>query len=378
MESEFSLKQSRFTLFFAELDVLFLQTLQYSFFVKGLLVFLLIVCATYCWAGNPFRVVFYNVENLFDCSHDSLKNDVEFLPGGLRGWTPTRYYDKIGKIGKVLAGIGETRFPDLVGLAEVENDACLFTLTRNSPLKQAGYQFVHKESADSRGVDVALLYNRYRFCPEVVKTLTPVFKNEPERTTRDVLYVNGRIDNLERLHVFVCHFPSRLGGDAVSETYRQQVARMIRSVVDSLFLNDDGANVLIMGDFNDYPFDASLSVDLKVMSPVRLRDDGKPAESDTSKREIIGQNSLLDLMLKPGVQSVSGTHKNEGEWGYLDQFIVSGSLYKHSNPMRVFCPEYLLVPDTRFLGVKPFRTYDGYRWQGGFSDHLPIWVDFLF
>lgn len=107
---------------------------------------------------QPFRVMFYNVENLFDCRHDSLKEDREFLPDGEKKWTPSRYWRKLDALSKVVAAVGEERLPDLVGLCEVENDSVLFDLTRRSSLRALGYRYVATHSPDVRGIDVALLY----------------------------------------------------------------------------------------------------------------------------------------------------------------------------------------------------------------------------
>ena len=97
-------------------------------------------------------------ENLFDCRHDSLKEDREFLPGGEKKWTPSRYWRKLDALSKVVAAVGEERLPDLVGLCEVENDSVLFDLTRRSSLRALGYRYVATHSPDVRGIDVALLY----------------------------------------------------------------------------------------------------------------------------------------------------------------------------------------------------------------------------
>ena len=35
---------------------------------------------------KPVRLMFYNVENLFDTKDDSLRNDNDFLPGGVMKW----------------------------------------------------------------------------------------------------------------------------------------------------------------------------------------------------------------------------------------------------------------------------------------------------
>jgi len=315
-----------------------------------------------CFSREAFRIVFYNTENFFDCRHDSLKSDEEFLPGGIRGWTPSRYFKKAGNIARVLAAIGDDAFPDMVGLAEIENDACLKTLVYSSPLKNAGYSFVHEESEDSRGVDVALLYNRYTFRLLGHEAISIIFKDEPSKKTRQVLHVWGRVPSGDSLHVFVCHFPSRLGGETESETYRRQVASRVRSAVDSIFAVQPSANIVVMGDFNDYPSNVSLSKDLRALDP-----SNKPNEGE-----------LYNLMLPMDGQPGLGTNKQQSEWGILDQLILSARLRLKTTGAHIFSPDFLLLPDERWLGKKPFRTYNGMVYQGGYSDHLPVWLDLSF
>ncbi|HET9571495.1 MAG TPA: endonuclease/exonuclease/phosphatase family protein [Bacteroidales bacterium] len=314
------------------------------------------------WARSGYRVVFYNTENFFDCWHDSLKSDEEFLPGGIRGWTPSRYYRKAGAIARVLAAIGEDKFPEIVGLAEVENEACLKTLVYSSPLKNAGYRFVHEESEDARGVDVGLLYNRYLFELMGHQVLKVIFDNEPSKKTRDVLHVWGKVATGKPLHLFVCHFPSRLGGETESEPYRRQVARMIRSKIDSVFTQEPSANIVIMGDFNDFPSNSSLSKDLNAKYPQKSPEGGTL------------YNLMLPLENVPGI----GTNKHLSEWGILDQMIVSTNLLAKTSEAHIFGPDFLLLEDDRWLGKKPFRTYNGMVYQGGYSDHLPVWIDLSF
>ena len=74
---------------------------------------------------SSLRIVSYNVENLFDTKHDTLKNDSSFLPEGMHHWTYRRYQTKIDRIAQVLVNIGGWESVPLVGLCEVENARCL-------------------------------------------------------------------------------------------------------------------------------------------------------------------------------------------------------------------------------------------------------------
>jgi len=305
--------------------------------------------------------MFYNVENFFDCTHDSLKSDQDFLPGGIRGWTPTRFWKKNGNIAKVIAAVGWDRFPELVGLSEVENELCIKSLLYSSPLKNAGYSYIHAESPDARGIDVCLLYNRYLFQPIYKKAFAVHFKDDPHKKTRDVLYVCGKTSSNDTLHIFVVHFPSRLGGELESEVFRRTVAHLIREKVDSIFGRKEESKILIMGDFNDYPVNLSISTDLGAKMPV----------VDPISKSLY--NLMLPFYGKPDV----GTNKYQAEWGLLDQILVSGSLLKQTQRSYIFDADFLMIQDERWMGKKPFRTYHGMTYQGGFSDHLPVYVDIL-
>ena len=155
-----------------------------------------------------FRVVSWNVENLFDIHHDSLKNDREFLPDALRHWNYTRYKKKLTDMARVITAVGEWEPPALVGLCEVENDTVLRDLTRRSPLKELNYRYVMTDSPDLRGIDVALLYQRDLFKLLSFRSVSiPPLKQF--RPTRDLLHVSGLLLTGDTLDVFVCHLPSR-------------------------------------------------------------------------------------------------------------------------------------------------------------------------
>lgn len=314
--------------------------------------------------ADELHIVFYNVENLFDTEDDSLTNDEEFLPWGIRGWTPTRFWNKIGNIARVLAVLD---FPVLVGVAEVENAGCLSRLTRASPLKTAGYAFVHYDSPDARGVDVGLLYNPYLFTPGFHQPIRIAFPGQPDKKTRDVLYVRGELFGVGEMHVFVAHFPSRLGGEKATDALRYHVASCIRSRIDSVLMCSSDAKIVVMGDFNDYPNNRSLQL------LVRGEQGGGTASATASSTSVSG--GMVNVMNKSKLlkrSRVKGSHKYQAAWDYLDQFVVSDSLAVLVSAVKVCDRDFLLQADKRWLGVKPYRTFDGMTWKGGYSDHLPI------
>lgn len=317
-------------------------------------------------AQENFRVMFYNVENLFDCEHDSLKNDEEFLPDAARAWHYGRYKDKLAKISQVISAVGEWDAPALVGVCEVENDRTMRDLTQNSPLKYYQYQYVMTDSPDERGIDVALLWQRDRFRMLSHQAIRVNFEDESRRPTRDILHVTGLIQTGDSLDVFVCHLPSRGGGVKESEPARVFATSLLKQAVDSLYALRASPNILIMGDFNDYPTDISIVEGLGAKAP--------EGEIDPLK--------LYNLMADKGGDI--GTYNYRGEWGILDHLIVSGHLLLNTNGFHtandkthIASFSFLKTEDEKYGGMRPYRTYYGVKYVGGYSDHFPVYVDFV-
>ena len=283
----------------------------------------------------PLHIVSYNVENLFHPAHDSLKDDIEWTPDGERHWSYTRYYKKVDNIARVLTNIGEWDGVDVVGLQEVENALCVkrlcYTLRRNE------YDFVHYESPDRRGIDVALIYKKARI--DTLRTRAIKVNLESAmiggyETTRDILYVCAQIDKQDTIHFFVCHLPSQRGGKAGSEWKREAAKQVLERAVDSVYATNQDAKIIVMGDMN--------SGELKV-------------------------KGLKDKW----TNDKSGTHKYQGRWTFLDHFYVSPAIDNVSQA-EVYDAEWIQEPDEKYLGLKPKRTYNGFHYQNGYSDHLPI------
>jgi len=309
--------------------------------------------------------MFYNVENLFDTFDDSLKRDDDFLPEGNHFWNNHKYYTKLNQICKVIMAVGEWNPPAIIGLCEIENRKVIYDLTNNTPLVKYEYKIVHKESPDRRGIDVGLLYRDDLFTPINSSFLQINFPNNPESKTRDILYVKGVTNYSDTLHVFVNHWPSRWGGQLESEERRVFVASVLKTTIDSIFNENSNANIIITGDFNDYPDNKSIKDILSA----------KQSIDDVSSNQLYNLSSILFKTKN------IGSHKYQGEWGVLDQFIVSGNLLKKENEVYtstedtyIFNQDFLLEPDESNFGFKPNRTYIGYKYNGGYSDHLPIYL----
>lgn len=317
-------------------------------------------------AQNNFRIMFYNVENLFDTKHDSLKNDYDFLPGGFMNWSDWKYWEKQRNIGRVITAVGEMQSPALVGLCEIENDSVIFDLTKRSPIRTQEYEYLVTNSPDIRGIDVALLYQRHQFKLLEKNEYEVIFSKENARPTRNILHAVGQVISGDTLDLFVCHFPSRYGGQLESEGGRIDAAQLLRDKTDSLFSVRKDANIIIMGDFNDHPDNKSICKVLKARS----------------LNYHLDKHELYNLFLHRIKERDFGTLKYQGQWGVLDQFIVSGNLLMEKNNVKIenneahiFKADFLTEKDEEYGGVQPYRTNLGPRYIGGFSDHLPIYMD---
>ena len=318
--------------------------------MRILLAFLLTLSSFFSVAQDRLTIVELNTENLFDTQHDSLKNDYEFLPDSPRHWTRTKYWQKLNRIGQTIISCGEDSsgwsLPDIVGLCEVENDSVLFDLTRRSLLRKARYEYVMTASDDVRGIDVALLYSPFSF--RLIKADTiRVLPLSEMRPTRDILHVEGEIENGDTLHIFLLHAPSRMGGELYSRPFRKHVMERLCNAIDSVRDKYLDPKILVMGDFNDY--------------------------ADSPSLQFAYEHGLFNVATGAhGHNGARGTYRYHGEWGSLDQILVSENLCSWVKDCRVNDAPFLLEKDTKYGGVKPRRNYNGMRFNNGFSDHLPL------
>jgi hypothetical protein len=314
---------------------------------------------------GDFRILFYNVENLFDCKNDTLSIDEEFLPEGVRFWNYSKFFNKLNRIAKVVIACGGWESPEIIGLCEIENRFVLEELVNKTSLQKSQYKIIHKDSPDRRGIDVSLLYKGERFSPLSYKYFEVKDRNDSLFLTRDILYVSGVIDDVDTINIFVNHWPSRYGGYLETVDKRALAAATLRSEIDKLFEKKGPQKIIIIGDFNDQSIDNSIS---KVL--------GAKLEFNS-----IGDKSLYNLTGKlSGVET--GTIKYQSQWYIYDHIIVSGNLINSAgiyscNPenAHIFQSYFLFEPDLKYGGRKPFRTFSGFKYNGGYSDHLPVFLD---
>lgn len=299
--------------------------------------------------GSPY-VVFWNLENFFDPFDDSLTVDEEFTPAGDKHWTWKKFLVKRNLIAKALLSMHDSYgdWPLAVGFAEVENRMVLRQLTERTPLAKLGYGVVHRDSPDSRGIDVGFIYREEYMT--VLNVEARAVLTGRERPTRDILHVTAGLHlpgwPPDTVHFIINHWPSKFGGEEYSRPFRQAASDTLRRVVDALRDSACGElpPVIVTGDFNDTP----------------------DSETVVSLQRGTG-------LLNPGWslhQRGEGTLKYNGRWELIDIFLISPSL--ENARMEIYSHPLLLEDDEKFLGQKPFRTYYGPQWHGGASDHLPI------
>ncbi len=300
---------------------------------------------------HSYSILFYNVENLFDCKNDSLTNDDDFTPEGKNHWTYNRLNTKLNGLSKTMLAINEWNCPDLIGLCEVENQYVLNQLIYNTGLNHLAYKSIHYDSKDRRGIDVALLYRSDKV--EILES-HPISCSDPKNNffTRDALYTKGVILDQDTLHLIINHWPSKRGGALASEDKRLFVAEQIKSVTDSILNSNAESNIILLGDFN---------ADL---------------QSESLKQFI--SNGHFTSVLEPDeliTHKVGGSHKYQGHWSVIDHILISRAIAtseKISLNHSIGQLAFLLENDLTYSGLKPKRTYAGPRYIGGISDHLPV------
>ncbi len=304
-------------------------------------------------------IAFYNLENLFDVYDDKRTNDNDFLPDSMKKWTPKRYDNKLRKLSFAISNIGrkETgKQPAIVGLAEVENASVVNDLIHYKHLEPYNYGYVHFNSPDERGIDVALIYDKSVFNVFNTDTFSVELFNDngmPDYT-RDILVVSGTLDT-NFIYLIVNHWSSRREGEDVTLPKRMASAKKVMDIITQIKQKDTDAKIIVMGDFNDGP-------------------------SSTSIKTLVEGSNLFNPMETLRSYSRGSTNYNR-KWDLFDQIIISTNFFSNeSNNLEfekadIFDEDFLKLFSGKFKGT-PFRTYIGKKYKGGYSDHFPVYSIF--
>ncbi|MCT2562619.1 endonuclease/exonuclease/phosphatase family protein [Chryseobacterium herbae] len=303
---------------------------------------------------------FYNVENLF-LPDPKPAHRLDPTRSGLKNWDEQRYRNKLFKISHVFQLMKEENgvLPFLIGLSEVSGRKVLEDLVEMEPFNSE-YGIVHYNSMDERKVDVALLYDKSKV--EIIDSETITFffeiinkKNtENYDTTRDVLFSKIKYKGTV-VNVFIAHLPSKREKD-VNKPKRDFILNEIRSRILRIVL-EEKEHVILCGDFNENPDDENL---VKILY-------------DNDHEEVL-VNPFLELF---STRNYSTFHYKSGL--LYDQIIMSKSLFDNDvlnfQNAQIFNSEKISSRTRNFEG-RPFRTYAGTRYLGGYSDHFPVFVKF--
>jgi len=308
---------------------------------------------------NNFSIAFYNLENLFDTENNKFTLDKDYTSDSDLDWNRDRYMRKIENLSQVISKIGVKNSklpPILLGVSEVENKTCLLDLINSEKLLPHSFDFVHYDSPDERGIDVAFLYQKKYFELTYSDTYTLFLTDDKNNRdfTRDILLVSGKLFD-EEVFVIINHWPSRTKGVNFSDGKRVEAAKLVREIILGLQKENENPHIIIMGDFNDEP-------------------------NSNSIQNFLMFDGVFNPML-PIKQNKRGSVKYHGKWYMFDQIILSNSfLIGSSNKMKFKKAE---IFDAHFLQEKsgkrkgaPKRTYIGKWHQGGYSDHFPVYVNF--
>jgi len=330
------------------------KTKIFSFLLIGNL--LLQVAHVQAQKGNH-TFAFYNVENLFDTEDDPAIDDAEYLPTSELKWEETRLATKFNRIARVLDSLGDADGPEIIGFAEIENRQVVEMLLNHDRLKSKKYQLVHFDSPDARGIDVGIAFKSDLYKLNFAKPLAVTLKDEPNFATRDILLAQFSAGKTH-FYVLANHWPSRRGGEETSRPKRQAAAEVARITVDSILSRDPQAKIMLIGDFNDEPFD----------SPVQFLVNG-----------ISGSTALINAM-EPLKRNNVGSLYFQKKPNLIDQIIFSPGFVNPKSKYAVlpasasvFNPTWLQESDERFAG-QPFRTFSGKKYLGGYSDHFPVFI----
>ena len=321
------------------------------------------------WAQEkPYKVVFYNLENLFDIYDDPETHDEEFTPEGAKQWNEIKYQKKLSNMERVLFDIAAINrdYPVVIGVSEIENRTVLEDLISQPKLKGANYRICHFDSPDARGVDVAFLYRADVFKLQGSDNIKLNVPELPNFRTRDLVVMWGTVEG-EPFYFLVSHWPSRLGGKEASQFKRDACAKQIREIKDSLLKENPATKVIVMGDFNDDATDASL---VKVMG-------AKGKVKDLQKGDFF--NPYFQ-MLRAGY----GTLAYQDAWNLFDNICVTENLVNAEDGKlrivkgdkfygNIFTRPYMLQQEGQYKGY-PLRTFVSNNFQNGFSDHFPVYI----
>ncbi len=344
------------------------------------------------------RIAFWNLQNLFDSKISEIADDLGFTVES--GYTKEVMNQKIENLAAVIKRMHGGKMPDLLGICEIENKTLAERLIKATG--RSDYKVAHIDSPDIRGIDTSLIYSGDVF--ELDGTPEGHLVHLRYRT-RDIFEVPLKVKaNNAKLVVLVNHWPSRSQGKFETEPYRLTIASHCGRLVDQLLkypknefealpdtedslekLNERWhRNVLLMGDFNDEPFDRSIMDFLQASSgednleePIKKSPRMKiPSEAAYLNKQAYLFNCMWPKLGIPdeGTLFYSGSVNT---MNLLDQFIISKGLYYGMQGLKLDQQSVeIFRPSIMASGVKKRPRKFEFDKKGiktnGYSDHFPI------
>ncbi|MFH0988685.1 MAG: endonuclease/exonuclease/phosphatase family protein [bacterium] len=312
------------------------------------------------------RLAWWNVENLFDHKDASRHPDLaRRLQNELKGWTVQVRDRKLDQLASVISSMFENQGPDFLGICEVENEEVVQLLVDRLTLPDRSYAVLTHDTEDLRGIEISFIYDK-----KILSCSNTGFHSIIKRSaTRDIFWttITHRITGTSFI-VAGNHWPSRSGGQYETEPFRMLTAETVSYLLSHQHLTTGSQlpfPVLLMGDFNDEPFNRSIQEYL-----LAKRD---------PKQVVRAKNPLFWNCMWPLMSTVpSGTFYYGSEWNMLDQCMVTKEFLKKDSPLTLH-PEGVTIYRTKAMQKRngtPRRfgrpaqkiSYD----RNGYSDHFPI------
>ena len=272
--------------------------------------------------GDTLEFIWWNLQNLFDTVANSGPRDRDFLPEGPYRWDSKRYYAKLYAVGRGLAAAAGGRVPDAVGVCEVENADVLDDLERRWPPEWRLWR-LHRDSPDARGIDVAVWYNPQRLRVDSVAWISP----GQDYPTREALWVRWITPNGDTLTWLWAHLPSQ----------RAPSPNARRDALKSVFRTVTNAPDGLCGDLNE------------------------------------GSEGPLGTWLRSRKYTPTYPTNLSGSFAYRGRLEALDGIW--SQELKWEVGSVRAVPFGLSQGARGYQirgTFEGLRYCGGASDHLPL------
>jgi predicted extracellular nuclease len=337
----------------------------------------------------PYLVAFWNLENLFAPEGHPGREAwlAKALQKELGGWSEALFRRKIDQLVAIVGRMKNGAGPDILGVCEVENGFALQALADalNAALPARRYEAVHVDSTrDQRGIDTAFLFD----AAVVSAKRSELFSHWVMRRTgtRDITQVTFVTPAGGEIVLLANHWPSRSSstgdGPEYSAGFRATAGETLAYWHDRIReRKGDDVAVIALGDFNDDPFDKSVTVHAQ-----GIRDKGDVQRARSAKFcnlawDYLSQ-TVTDHRGKPRL--IGGTLYFGGDAALFDQILVSPGLLTGKSGFRVVDGsariEAYPPAVSHKVGEGPIRfgLPDGDAAKNvntdGYSDHFPVSV----